>query len=72
MNIGLTIKALRIGRKLTQQAAADRAGMNRTVWADLEHNRCSPTVATLERVAIGLGMDLAEIFRRSRKIGARL
>ena len=64
MNIGKVIKTLRKGRKLTQQQCADNMGVSRSTWADTEMNRQSPSVDTLERMALAMGIDLQEQVER--------
>lgn len=67
MNIGPTIKQARLAVGMTQEQAAYEADWARPVWADLERDRGSPTVATLARVGGALGLELHITFRRPRR-----
>jgi transcriptional regulator with XRE-family HTH domain len=52
----------RVRSGLTVMAAAQRAGMSRTTWTDLENaSRPIPRAETLGRVAAALGVDVAEL-----------
>ena len=55
---GDAIRAARERLGLTQAEAARRCGMARQNWRRLERGASSPTVATLQRVAEGLGLEL--------------
>jgi transcriptional regulator with XRE-family HTH domain len=63
--LGERIAFLRKARKLTQEQVGKVAGITQQCINDLEHDRHSPSIATLMRVAGGLGMvlrvDFAEI-----------
>jgi transcriptional regulator with XRE-family HTH domain len=59
--LGKRVRALRIGRKLTQEVAADLAKLDEKHWQDIEGARTNPTVATLVGVARALKVTLAEL-----------
>lgn len=60
----LKIKARRERLKLTQDQAAERAGMPRPHWTRIESgNRDDPTLSTAERVAKALKCSLVRILR---------
>jgi transcriptional regulator with XRE-family HTH domain len=69
MNIGPRIKAIReakkakYGNKYTAAACAERSGMGKSRWFDIEADRCSPTLQVLERVADALGTSVAVLVR---------
>lgn len=56
------IRALRLERELTQEAAAERAKLDEKHWQDIESARTNPTVATLVGVARSLGVKLRDLF----------
>lgn len=51
------IKA-RLGKKLTQEQLAEKAGVSRVVVARLESGTTNPTYDTINRVAAALGKEL--------------
>lgn len=57
--ISRKLKALRRGRKLTQQEAADRLGLTRATIGNYETGRRSPHISELERIGefYGVGLD---------------
>ena len=69
MNIGATIKAMRLKKGLTQAQASARMDRSPSYWADLEANRRSPGIKTLERVAIALGCRLSVKFISVKGLG---
>ena len=58
INVGYAIKELRDSYRETQQQFADRIGISRTYLNDLENNRKSSSVRTLNRIADKLNMKL--------------
>ena len=52
MKIGENIKRIRINRGLTQEEFAKEVGISRSYLGDLENNRKSPTVETLEKISV--------------------
>ncbi len=63
------IKSLRVKLGLSQQQAADAAGMGggRQQWGDLELGRKTPTLDTLARVASALGVEPADLLVKTTK-----
>lgn len=55
------IRAARVEASLSQERLAELAGLHRTYLSLLERNRRSPTLATLELIAQGLGMTPAKL-----------
>ena len=58
INVGYAIKELRDSYRETQQQFADRIGISRTYLNDLENNRKSSSVRTLNQIADKLNMKL--------------
>lgn len=51
LSIGEKIKRVRTNKGLSQQDFAEATGLSRTYISDLENNRKSPSVKTLEKIA---------------------
>ncbi len=64
-DIGTKIKALREQQTLSQRALADAAGISPAALSQLESGHSSPSVATLEKLADGLGVAIAAFFLES-------
>ena len=62
--LGKRIRALRLERELTQEAAAEVAKLDEKHWQDIEGARTNPTVATLVGVARALKVTLSELFEQ--------
>jgi len=63
--IGSKIKNLRQLQGLSQRALAELAGISAASLSQLESERASPSVATLEKLADGLGIAIASFFLES-------
>ncbi|HET6496838.1 MAG TPA: helix-turn-helix transcriptional regulator [Thermoleophilia bacterium] len=61
MTPGQNIAARRAALGITQAEAARRMGCSQSYWADIEANRKSPSVRTLERIAKALGCTVADL-----------
>ena len=48
---------------LTQQTAAERAGVAAAQWGRYEHGHVTPSIGTLERIAAALGTTAADLLR---------
>ena len=59
--VGSRIRAVLAARQWTQVEAAERAGMTPQRLHDILSDRCSPTVATLERLAAAWGVEIKEL-----------
>lgn len=59
--IGDRVRAGRHQLRLTQCAAADRAGVSHRTWTDLENGHLNPTLATLAAVGGTIGVRVSEL-----------
>ena len=62
MEIGTKLKALRVGKNLTQEELADRAELSKSFISQLERDLTSPSIATLVDILQCLGTNLKEFF----------
>ena len=51
MAVGENVKRIRTNKRLTQEEFAKEVGISRSYLGDLENNRKSPTVETLEKIS---------------------
>ena len=55
---------IREEKRLTQEELAHRAGMHRTYLSDIERGGRNPSPVNIEKLAVGLGITLEELFSR--------
>ncbi|MBZ9921928.1 helix-turn-helix domain-containing protein [Mesorhizobium sp. B292B1B] len=60
------LRLLRQGSGLSQEQLADLAGLDRNYIGKLEREESSPTLDTLEVLALALHIDAEVLIRRSR------
>jgi DNA-binding XRE family transcriptional regulator len=65
--IGATIRILRRQRRLSQERLAGKIGISRPSITKLESGKAVPSLAKLPRVAVALGIDIAEVFQLIRR-----
>lgn len=53
----------RISMNMTQKELAERSGIRQSNISRIENGTCSPTIATLQSLARGLGKELSVNFR---------
>lgn len=54
-------ESLRIEKGFTKQALADSIGMERSQLSIILSGKNSPTLETMERIAVGLGVDVTDL-----------
>jgi len=62
VKIGEKLKKLRLSRGLTQEELATRTDLSRSFISQLESDKTSPSIETLERILRALGSDLKQFF----------
>ena len=60
--LGARIRELRLAQGLTLEVAAERGGMDLKHWQKIEAGTLNVTIATLVRIARGLGVEVADLF----------
>lgn len=61
-DIGTRLKAVRESRGLSQRELASRAGLTGGAISLIEHNKTSPSVASLKRLLDAIPMSMSEFF----------
>lgn len=69
-HIGPTVRALRTKANLAQNLLAQAAGLHPAVLVRIERGGHTPSLSTLERVAIALGMSTSKLLQRVEKTAA--
>jgi transcriptional regulator with XRE-family HTH domain len=62
LKVGQRIKELRHDLKLSQEALANKANVDRTYMTDVENGRRNISVEVLERIIIALEVSYSEFF----------
>ena len=62
-SLGKRIRALRTKLKLSQEALADVADMDRTYLGGIERGERNPSLANLQKISKALHVSLSELFR---------
>ena len=57
MTSGETIKQIRLNRKLTQMEFSEEIGISRSYLNDLENDRKSPSLKTLDKISEKIGIE---------------
>ena len=60
------LQHIRTSLKVSQSELADRAGITQTVISKIEAGSANPTLATIERIAAALNMELSITLRLKR------
>ena len=60
--LGPRIRSLRQARSITLRELAERAGVTESFLSQVEREVTSPSIATLQRIARGLDLTIAELF----------
>ncbi len=55
------LRSMRAAGSLTQEAMADRLGMTQPQYAKIENGSHVPSLVTVERITIALGVSVAEL-----------
>lgn len=61
--LGEILRQLRVERSLSVRTLATRAGFSPSFISQVELNQASPSIASLERLAVALGVTLGEFFQ---------
>jgi len=59
---GERLRALRQARKMTLQQASKETGVAQSTLSKMENNQLSPTFNLMQKLAVGLGIDMTQLF----------
>lgn len=61
LDVGARLHRIRKERHLTLQQASRLSGVSASAFSKIERNELSPTISTMQRIAIGLGIELVSL-----------
>jgi transcriptional regulator with XRE-family HTH domain len=61
LEVGVRLRELRTGRRLTLKVVAERAGISEGFLSQIELGRSAPSLKTLRRIAQALGLDVGDV-----------
>lgn len=62
--VALNLRRLRVARQISQDDLALAAGIERSYAGHLERGTKNPTIVTLEKLALAMNCELAELFEK--------
>lgn len=62
---GRAVRSIRIQQGYPQEAFAARAGLDRSYYGAIERGEFNVSLATMVKIASGLGVPVAELLRRA-------
>ena len=72
LELGERLRAIRLLRRLTLREVATAAGVSESFVSQLERGRSSASVATLQRLATAVGIEISDLFAGERESGPRV
>ncbi len=61
VDVGARLHRIRKDRRLTLQEASRLTGVSASAFSKIERNELSPTISTMQRIALGLGIELVTL-----------
>src|SRR5712691_3145960 len=65
VDVGERLRVIRLARRCTLREVAERAGLSESFLSQVERGRASASIASLRRIADGLGVSIADLFQPS-------
>jgi len=62
--VALNLRRLRVARQISQDDLALAAGIERSYAGHLERGSKNPTIVTLEKLALAMECEIAELFQK--------
>ncbi|HEX5174884.1 MAG TPA: cupin domain-containing protein [Gaiellaceae bacterium] len=72
LELGERLRAIRVLRRLTLREVAESAGVSESFVSQLERGRSNASVATLQRLAGALGIEISDLFAGESHSGPRV
>ena len=61
--IGDIIKEMRTDNKMTLKILSEKSGVSKAMLSQIESDKVNPTISTVWKIAVGLGVDINELTR---------
>lgn len=68
--VGQAFRHFREQAGMSQEQVALAAGLDRTYVSGIERSRRNPSLRSMQRIAVVLGTDLAELFSKARELAS--
>jgi transcriptional regulator with XRE-family HTH domain len=62
VNVGARIRQLRLGFGMSMRTLATKTGFSPSLISQVEHSQVTPSIGSLERIAVALGVSLGQFF----------
>src|SRR5436305_11767939 len=72
VDVGERLRDIRRSRRATLRTIADRAGVSESFLSQVERGRSSASIASLRRIALALGVSIADLFEPDGPPAARV
>ncbi len=72
VRIAANLRALRAAHTMSLETLAQASGVSRSALSLIERGQSSPTAVVLDKIAVGLGVSLADLFASKTANGAEL
>src|SRR5262245_35937636 len=69
VELGPRLRGLRTSRGLTLRQLATRAGVTESFVSQVERGVATPSIASVQRIARGLGLSIADLFAEVESVG---
>lgn len=67
-SLGYTLRQLRESRRWSQEILAEKAGLNRSYVGEVERGKVVPSIITLQKLAVALGLSTSELLVRCERM----
>jgi len=68
ISFGDTLRQLREAKRWSQEVLAENASLNRSYVGEIERGKAVPSLITLEKLALALGVSLSELVTQCERI----
>ena len=66
--LGLAIREARLGSGISQERLSELAGLDRTYVSGVERGGRNPTLDSMARLAVALGVKLSDLIKRAEEL----